>query len=414
MTGKVAACVSMDRLWERHMALARHGATPAGGVNRQALSAEEIAARRTLVEWARPLGLAPATDAAGNLFLRMAARDARAAPVLSGSHLDSQPTGGKFDGVYGVLAALEAVEAMRDAGVVPARPIEIVAWMNEEGSRFAPGMMGSAAFAGAAPLADILPVRDAEGVSVAEGLAGMRAVFPDVEEIPLRRPVAAYVEAHIEQGPVLEREGYSVGVVTGIQGKRTFRVTVHGEEAHAGTSLRRDRKDALLAATATIQALATAMHDAEDVVKFTVGRLTVRPNAPSVVAAEVVFSIDLRHPDSATLRSLGDRVPAICEAHAGRCRVEVIELVTAMSLEFPEDVRAAIRGSATALGIRTMDLLSAAGHDARYLHEICPSGMIFVPCRDGISHNEAESATPEDLRDGARVLAETLVTLAER
>ncbi|TAK81668.1 MAG: Zn-dependent hydrolase [Betaproteobacteria bacterium] len=396
------------------MLLARHGATPADGVNRQALSAEEIAARRELIEWSQPLRLAPSTDAVGNFFLRMEGRDKEAAPVLTGSHLDSQPTGGKFDGVYGVLAALEAVQAMRDSGHTPRRPIEIVAWMNEEGSRFAPGMMGSAAFAGAAPLAGMLPVRDANGVSVEQGLAQLKAAFPSLPERELGRPVAAYVEAHIEQGPVLEKESFSVGVVTGIQGKRTYRVAVAGEEAHAGTSQRRDRKDALLAATAMIQALARALHDEQDIVKFTVGRLDVKPNAPSVVAGQAVFSVDLRHPDEVTLRALGDRVPEICRANAGRCAVKLEELVTAWPLEFPASMRDEIRRAATRLGLRTMDLPSAAGHDARYLHYVCPSGMIFVPCKDGISHNEAESATPEDLYDGARVLAETLVALADR
>lgn len=394
------------------MRLAHHGATPAHGVNRQALSVEEIAARRELIEWGLALGLTAHTDPAGNLFLRLEGRDPGAPPVLSGSHLDSQPTGGKFDGVYGVLAALEAVQAILESGRSSLRPIEVVAWMNEEGSRFAPGMMGSAAFTGAAPLAEMLPVRDAKGESVQQALAEMRAAFPSVPERPLQRPVAAYVEAHIEQGPVLEREGFSVGVVTGIQGKRTFRVTVSGEEAHAGTARRQDRKDALLAATAMIQALAHAMHDDADIVKFTVGRLEVRPNAPSVVAGQAVFSIDLRHPDESILRGLGDRVSAICAASAGPCKVAVEELVTAMPLEFPVTIRAAIASAATRLGLRIMELPSAAGHDARYLHGICPSGMIFVPCKDGISHNEAESATPEDLCDGARVLADTLAGLA--
>jgi beta-ureidopropionase / N-carbamoyl-L-amino-acid hydrolase len=410
----VADHVSRERLWQRHMALARHGATPAKGVNRQALSAEEIAARRELIEWAAPLGLSAFTDPAGNFFLRMEGRDPGAAPVLSGSHLDSQPTGGKFDGVYGVLAALEAVQAMRASGRMPKRPIEIVAWMNEEGSRFAPGMMGSAAFAGAAPLSGMLPVRDAANISVEHDLAEMARAFPSVPQRDLGLPVAAYVEAHIEQGPVLEKEGFSVGVVTGIQGKRTWRVTVTGEEAHAGTSQRRDRKDALLASTAIIQALAGALHDKDDVVKFTVGRLEISPNAPSVVAGRAVFSIDLRHPDEATLRSLGDRVPEICRPHAAPCTVEAVELVSAMPLEFPASMRDEIRAAASRLGLRSMDLPSAAGHDARYLHGICPSGMIFVPCKGGISHNESESATADDLYDGARVLAETLLALAER
>ncbi|MGQ0654542.1 MAG: peptidase dimerization domain-containing protein, partial [Betaproteobacteria bacterium] len=179
----------------------------------------------------------------------------------------------------------------------------------------------------------MLPVRDAAGISVEQGLAEMAKAFLSVPQRGLGRPVAAYVEAHIEQGPVLEKEGFSVGVVTGIQGKRTWRVTVAGEEAHAGTSQRRDRRDALLAATAMIQALASALHDEDEVVKFTVGRLEISPNAPSVVAGRAVFSVDLRHPDEATLRALGDRVAQICRSNAGPCAVEVEELVSAMPLE---------------------------------------------------------------------------------
>jgi beta-ureidopropionase / N-carbamoyl-L-amino-acid hydrolase len=224
--------------------------------------------------------------------------------------------------------------------------------------------------------------------------------------------VAAYVEAHIEQGPVLERDGYSIGVVTGIQGKRTFRVTVRGEEAHAGTSAARERKDALLAAVRMIAALDAAMPDGDDAVKFTVGRLDVTPNAPSVVAGTAVFSIDLRHLDSAILAALGDRIAGICAAQAGRCSVDVAELTRASSLTFPESMTRRVRESAAALGVPAMDIYSAAGHDARFLHKFCPTGMIFVPCKDGISHNARESATPEDLATGARVLVDVLMKLA--
>jgi N-carbamoyl-L-amino-acid hydrolase len=394
------------------MRMARHGATAAGGVNRQALSAEEFAGWREIIDWARALGLSAATDEIGNLFLRLEGTEASAAPVMTGSHLDSQPTGGKFDGVYGVLAALEAVQAIGEAGVKLRRPVEIVAWMNEEGSRFAPGMMGSAAFAGASKPEDFLPIKDAKGVSVADGLAAARAAFPELPKLPLQRPVAAYVETHIEQGPILERERCTIGVVTGIQGKRTFRVRVRGAEAHAGTSLRRERKDALLAAVNMIHALAAEMHDAEDIVKFTVGRLDIVPNAPSVVASGATFSIDLRHPDSAVLTALGDRISGICAANAGPCTVDVTELTTAMSLDFPVRIRGLIRDCAARLSLPAMDIYSAAGHDARYLHAICPTGMIFVPCKDGISHNEAESATPSDLAAGARVLVDVVVELA--
>jgi N-carbamoyl-L-amino-acid hydrolase len=408
----VADRIDPERLWTRHMRLARHGATPGGGVNRQALSDEEFAAWREVIAWGREASLAPFTDAAGNLFLRREGADPDAIPVLTGSHLDSQPSGGKFDGVYGVLAGIEAAHAIRDAQIALRRPIEVVAWMNEEGSRFAPGMMGSAAFTGASPLERFLPVRDAQGVSVRQALAALHAAFSDLPSRALQRPIAAYVEPHIEQGPILERDGYAIGVVTGIQGKRTFRVTVKGEEAHAGTAEQRERKDALLAAVRMIHALDVAMHEGGDDVKFTVGRLAVTPNAPSVVPGEAVFSIDLRHLDPARLTALGDRVPRLCAEHAGHCAVEVFELTNAMTLEFPESMRALIRRSATDLGIASLDLFSAAGHDARFLHAICPTGMIFIPCKDGVSHNPLESAKPEDLAIGARVLVHTLVALS--
>ncbi|MCP5155923.1 MAG: M20 family metallo-hydrolase [Ectothiorhodospiraceae bacterium] len=408
----LTAGIDEARLWARHQALAEHGATAAGGVNRQALSDEEIAARRVLVEWGRAIGLAPFSDAIGNLFLRYEGTDAQAPPVLTGSHIDSQPTGGKFDGTFGVLAGLEAVEAMRAAGFRPRRSIEVVAWTNEEGSRFAPGMMGSTLFRGSRELADMLAVRDGAGSSVAECVRAVRAAEPDVPERALGFPVAAYVEAHIEQGPLLELERKTIGVVSGIQGKRVFRVTVTGEENHAGTSPRRVRKDALVAAVAMLGRLHAEMHDDEDVVKFTVGLLEVSPNAPSVVPARVHFSIDLRHPDPDVLARLGDRIAPICEAVRGPCAVEVRELSHDPPLEFPIAMRDLVRDAAAGLGLAHMDLPSAAGHDARHLHYLCPTGMIFVPCAGGISHNEAESCTPADLAAGARVLVEVLGRLA--
>jgi N-carbamoyl-L-amino-acid hydrolase len=412
MKSVAAANVSESRLWERLMWMAQHGRTAAGGVNRQALSPEEFAAWRDLISWGRALGLVPFTDSIGNLFLRLEGADPEAPPVLTGSHLDSQPTGGRFDGVYGVLAGLEAIQAIIESGIKVRHPVEVVAWMNEEGSRFAPGMMGSSAFAGAADRQAFLGVRDAGGVSVADGLAAARATFPELPERPLRRPLAAYIEAHIEQGPILEREKVTIGAVSGIQGKRTFRVNVRGEEGHAGTLPHRDRKDALLAAVTMIHALAAAMHDPEDRVRFTVGKLDVVPNAPSVIAGAATFSVDLRHPDTEVLKTSGDRVSAICAAHAGPCEVTTTELTNAASLEFPIDIRQLITRSAEQLGLSSMDIYSAAGHDARYLHTICPTGMIFVPCRDGVSHNEAESAEPADIVAGTRVLTEVIVELA--
>jgi N-carbamoyl-L-amino-acid hydrolase len=404
--------VDEARLWSRHMQLAAIGATAAGGVNRQALSQHDIEARRLLLDWSRELGLTAFSDAIGNLFLRYEGRDPSLAPVLTGSHLDSQPTGGKFDGAYGVLAGLEAVQAMVEGGWRPRRAIEIVAWTNEEGSRFAPGMMGSALFRGHRELADMLAVVDSDGVSVGVEMERLRAAEADVALRSLGMPVSAYVEAHIEQGPVLEMQGCHVGVVTGIQGKRVFRVTVNGEENHAGTSPRALRKDALVATVNMLRALHAEMHDEADIVKFTVGHLEVSPNAPSVVPARVHFSIDLRHPDAEVLRQLGDRVAPLCAQHCTPCAVEVRELSHDPPLDFPSDIADQVREAAAQLAIPHMDLPSAAGHDARHLHYLCPTGMVFVPCAGGISHNEAEAAEPGHLYDGTRVLLATLAHLA--
>lgn len=405
---RAADNVSEQRLNQRLAALARLGATPAGGVNRPALSLADAQAQELMARWGQDIGLEPSRDAAGNFFLRLPGGPEGAAPVLSGSHLDSQPTGGRYDGVYGVVAALEAAQALLEAGVPRRRPLDVVAWMNEEGSRFAPGMMGSSVFAGARTLDEIGAVCDSQGLSVAEALRATALRLAHIPGRPLGGPVHAYVEAHIEQGPVLDRAGVPVGIVTGIQGKHTFRVEVDGEAAHAGTSCRAERRDALLAALAMVRALTEVMHDAEDIVKFTVGRFEVMPNAPSVVPARVVFSIDLRHPDTGTLRRLSAQVQPLCEAHAGPCTVQVTRLSAADSLVFPPEMQQRVKQAAEALGIPAIALPSAAGHDARYLHGIAPSAMVFVPSRDGITHNEAEYTDSADLAAGARVLTEVL------
>jgi N-carbamoyl-L-amino-acid hydrolase len=404
--------VRMDRLNDRLAVMSGYGATPKGGVNRQALTAEDLQAQLQLIRWGAELGMQPSSDSAGNLFLRCEGSDPSLAPVLSGSHLDSQPTGGKFDGVYGVLAALEAVNAMQDAGLNPRRSIEVVSWMNEEGSRFAPGMMGSTAYADPNSLSEMLLVKDAKGVSVREALSLIQDGLREIPCRPLGGHPHAYIEAHIEQGPLLEQQNAVVGVVSGIQGKRTFLVEIIGEATHAGTSPRSKRKDAILAAVRIIDALANRLHDGGDIVKFTVGRLIVEPNAPSVVANRVVFSIDLRHPESAELTLLGDLILPFCEINARPCSVSLTELSNATSFEFPDAIRDRIRSIASTLKIAHIDLLSAAGHDARHLHKVCPSGMIFVPSRDGITHNEAEYTSAEDLTDGARVLADVLGELS--
>jgi N-carbamoyl-L-amino-acid hydrolase len=400
--------INADRLWTRLMSLAEIGATPAGGVNRQALSDGEIAAWRRVIGWAREAGMTSSTDAAGNLFLTLAGRDRVAPPLLLGSHLDSQPTGGKFDGAAGVMAALEAVVSLAEQGGKPARDVIVVAWMNEEGSRFAPGMMGSEAFAGERDMAVIRAARDADGVSVGESLDRLHQAFPDMPHRSLGFAAAAYLELHIEQGPLLGAAACTIGVVTGIQGKKTFQVVVEGAEGHAGTLAQSERRDAL----ATFARMATALHaeigTIDDDIKFTIGRVTVSPNAPSVVPSRVSFSIDLRHPDNAVLDAAGARIKALCDESAPPCTVTVAPLVDAPSNLFDASLRASIAEAAREQGHSAMAILSAAGHDARHLAKVCPSAMIFIPCRDGASHVEHEWAEPADVAAGTSVLAQVL------
>jgi len=394
------------------MGLAEIGATSGGGVNRQALSDGEIAAWCRVIAWAQEAGLTAATDSAGNLFLTLAGRDRVAPPVLVGSHLDSQPTGGKFDGAAGVMAALEAVVSLAEQDETPRRDLIVVAWMNEEGCRFAPGMMGSEAFAGARGIEAIRAVRDASGITVGEALDRLHAAFPDLPRKPPGFAAAAYLELHIEQGPLLEAAGHVIGVVIGIQGKKTFQVVLAGAEGHAGTLPQQERRDALAAFGRTAAALHAEIGAIDAEIKFTIGRVTVEPNAPSVVPSRVTFSIDLRHPDNLVLDAAGVRVAALCHRHAPPCAVTITLLVDAPSNDFDSELRERIARAADDQNLPAMAILSAAGHDARHLAKVCPAAMIFIPCRDGASHVEHEWADPGHVAAGASVLAQVLRDLA--
>jgi N-carbamoyl-L-amino-acid hydrolase len=411
---EAALQVDESRLWARHMEMAAIGAIPGNGVNRPALSPEDIRARAVLLGWARARGFGIAVDAIGNLFIRREGLDPAAAPVMTGSHMDSQPRGGRFDGIYGVLAGLEALEAMEIAGVRTRRPVELVAWTNEEGGRFPPCTMGSAVYTGQRRLDEFLGVRDNEGITLGDALARTLAATPDAATRALGAPAAAYVEAHIEQGPLLERAGRTIGVVSGIQGLRWFNIEVSGETAHAGTTPLALRRDAVREAIAIINAITELAHDPSDVTRFTVGRMLVTPNSPNSVASHVLFSVDLRHPDPATIQRLGEAVEPLARKVAKSCTVQVTPTLHDDPCVFDPGVVAAVEGAAQALGLSHMRLPSGASHDANYMARICPTGMIFVPCERGVSHNEAENATPADLAAGARALTATLVELANR
>lgn len=410
-----ADAVKEDRLWQRHADMAKLGGTPKGGVNRQALSAEDAAARNLLGTWAKARGFSTFTDAIGNLFVQRAGSDPNAAPVMSGSHMDSQPTGGRFDGMYGVLAAFEALEALEDAGVKTKRPVMAVAWTNEEGSRFQPGAMGSAVFAGHNKLDEMLAVKDWKGVVLKDALAETLKAAPAT-----LRPgapgfaVDSYVEAHIEQGPRLENDKTTIGVVTAIQGSRRYIVTVDGEEAHAGTTPRAARKDAFAAATRIASTMYEVTTDADDTLRFTIGRVDVSPGSPNTVPSRATFTIDMRHPRNDVLEAHEKKLEQIVASRAAPCPARIERVTNVAPTDFDPVVIDLVRAKANELKLSNMDMPSGAGHDAMHIARLCPAGMIFVPCERGISHNEAENATPSDLAAGTKVLVEVLEALANR
>jgi len=411
---KAAAAVSEDRLWQALEAMAAIGALGNGGVTRQALTPEDIAARALLIGWARKLGLAVSIDDAANLFLRRAGQEPQATPVVAGSHMDSQPAGGRFDGIYGVLAAFEAVQALDDSGVVTRRPIDVVAWTNEEGGRFERSCSGSSVWAGKIPLSAFLDDIGSDGMRFADALAETLAATPDLPRRPPHWPAYAYVEPHIEQGPVLERQGIDIAAVSGIQGVLWMRVEVEGVAGHAGTTPAAHRQDALQAAVRAITWLNGLMEDPQDLTRFTVGRLVVEPNSPNTIPQKVTFTIDFRHPDAAELKRRGSAIERVVNEAVNPCTASIVTTSQMNPTPFEGPVPTLIETAAAALGLKATRLASGAFHDALYAASVCPTGMLFIPCRAGVSHSPDEYSTPEQCAAGARVLAATLVELANR
>lgn len=404
--------VDADRLWSRQVATDRIGATPAGGAHRMALTPEDIASHRLIADWALARGWAISIDDIGNMFITRAGTDPSLAPVASGSHTDSQPMAGRFDGMSGTLAAVEALEAIDDAAIATRHPLEVAIWNNEEGPRFNPACMGSAVYAGVRTLDELIDQVDADGISLRACVEDLRRAIPEAGRREIGAPMAAFLESHIEQGIELETSGNPLGIVTGMQGYRRWRVDVRGEDAHSGTQPVSRRKDAFVAATDIAVALRHAFADDTDEMRFTIGRFEVRPGGISVVPGHVHFTIDMRHPSTDLIVQQGNRVEEICRAHAGVCSVEVDEFITSPTIEFPEDIRARLGAAADRRGLGHQPIFSRASHDARHISRLCPTGMVFIPCKDGISHNEAESAEKADCAAAAQVIADVLVDLA--
>ncbi|WP_349606376.1 M20 family metallo-hydrolase [Cupriavidus sp. DF5525] len=403
--------INGSRLMDRHRAMAEIGATANGGVNRQALTSEDTRGRQLLLDWAAKRSYAVSIDPIGNLFIRRPGLRPDLSPVMTGSHLDSQPTGGRFDGVFGVLAGFEVLETLDDHGVTTERPMELVVWMNEEGSRFPPPTMGAAVASGAIPLERALATLDRNGVNVGDALAAQIGELPRLETRPLGAKGFAYIEAHIEQGPVLEEANCAIGIVSAIQGLHAYQVEVRGVEAHAGTTPLRHRKDALVAATTLITRIRSEIADPLDVLRFTVGRFEVAPGASSTVPGKVTFIIDLRHPDPRHLVQTGERILQLCSGEVENCSVSAKVLLRSAPVKFDEQVVAAVREATERRKYESRTMISGATHDAKYMAEHTPTAMIFVPCEKGVSHNEAENARDEDLAAGAQILCDAMLAV---
>ena len=365
-----------------------------------------------MLAWLEPYGFEVYIDDIANLFIRRPGRNPGLPPMVTGSHMDSQPRGGRFDGIFGVLAGVEMLFALEEAGLETEHPLEVVAWSNEEGSRFAPGAMGSMVYSGACDFENLLSVEDGEGTLLRDALAATLAATPHARQRPIGSPFAAYIEAHIEQGPLLEQHETTIGIVTGIQGTRWFAVHVQGESAHAGTTPLAARHDAFQAAVTVVNELNSLSAAEPDDLRFTIGRFDVRPNTPNSVADRVSFSIDIRHPDAALVERFGDAVVALCSGERQHCPVSIVEKFNRPPCAFAPRVIDVVETAAKRLGASHMRMASGAFHDALFMNDICPTGMIFVPCERGISHNPAENANPADLAAGARVLLAALVSLA--
>ncbi|MFO1517395.1 MAG: Zn-dependent hydrolase [Lysobacterales bacterium] len=401
------------RLWDSLMAMAQIGATPKGGVCRLALTDLDRQGRDLFVAWAKEAGCTIAVDRMGNVFARRAGRDDSLAPVVTGSHADSQPTGGKFDGIYGVLGGLEVIRTLNDHRIETERPIEVVIWTNEEGSRFAPAMVSSGVFAGVFSLDYGLSRRDVDGKTLGEELARIGYAG----ELPVGKPIHAAFELHIEQGPILEAEGKTIGVVHAAQGQRWYEVVLTGQESHAGPTPMPRRRDALLGAARVIDLVNRIGHAHAPYACATVGMLQCHPNSRNVIPGRVFFTVDFRHPDDAVLAQMDAELRAGVAKIVEDTRVELTSLEQIFyyrPVAFDAACVASVRAAAERFGYSHRDIVSGAGHDACYLAQVAPTAMIFVPCIGGISHNEIEDATPAWIEAGANVLLHAMLGRAHR
>lgn len=402
--------INNERLLERLSAFAMIGATPRGGVNRQALSPEDRLVRKKLAQLGRARGFTVFQDAMANLFIRRDGRNPDQPPFLIGSHLDSQPAGGRFDGALGTLAAFEVLETLEDKKIKTEISLEVVAWTNEEGSRFAPGAMGSRAFSESRIPDEWYSVRDTDGTYLMKEVANTIATLPDAQMRPLGSPVSGYLELHIEQGPLLEKENIPIGIVDAIQGTSWLEVVMMGQSAHAGTTPLEFRRDPMVAGVNALDKLYKTLMPKDHQARFTVGRISASPGSINSIPDRVFFYIDLRHPDAGRLAVLEEIVRSACKQAAGAsgCSSSVRKLFEVPPVQFSKPLLDTVEQASRQVDIPSMRMQSGAFHDALFLARVTPSAMIFVPCRDGLSHNELEFVEPDHIHSGTEVLFESV------
>ncbi len=404
--------INGERLWSSLMEMAQIGATPKGGVRRLTLTDLDRQSRDLFKSWCEDAGCTVAVDKMGTMFARREGADPSLPPVMIGSHLDSQPTGGKFDGALGVLAALEVVRTLKDLDIKTKHAIEVVNFTNEEGSRFAPAMVASGVFAGAFDLDFAYSREDADGLKLGDELA--RIGYVGDQEVG-GRDVHAFFEVHIEQGPILEEAEIDIGVVTHANGQRWYEITLIGVESHAGPTPMARRKDALVAAAAVIERINKIGWDFQPHACATCGMIESYPNSRNVIPGRVFLTVDIRHPFSDRLadmdKAVRDGAAEICERMGIECKLDQIFEFPAVA--FDDACIAAVRNAAEKLGFSHQEITSAAGHDAVYMARVAPTSMIFTPCIDGISHNEAEDMTKEWAAAGGSVLLHAALERAE-
>jgi len=400
------------RLWDSLMEMAKIGATPKGGCNRLTLTDLDRQGRDLFARWCAEAGLAMTVDRMGNMFARRRGEDESLPPVVMGSHLDTQPTGGKFDGVLGVLGALEVMRSLNDLNIRTRHPIEVANWTNEEGSRFAPAMVASGVFAGAYTLDEAYGVKDRDGLRLGDELE--RIGFKGDAPVGGRN-IHAFFELHIEQGPILEDEGVDIGVVTHGQGQRWYEVTLKGFESHAGSTPMPRRRDALVGAARVVELVNRIGLAHPPLAVSTTGMLNPHPNSRNVIPGEVFLTCEFRHPDDAVLivmdRALRDGIAEI--AAAAKLEVAIEQVFSYAAVAFDPGCVGAVRRAAERCGLSHRDIVSGAGHDACYVSRVAPTAMIFTPCVEGVSHNEAEEISPAWASAGTEVLLHAVLDKAE-